>query len=383
MRFRARLHYFLIFFILVAIVPVRADSIVSQGPCDVQLLSDHSGEEIAKSAGLHYLQSYSPGISRFFENTDAGQIVLYHDPSGNLITDPDELARIKSLRIPVVYQNVWISPDPLSHIQATAIDSKRRTQYRYHPRWIQAKAAIKFSRMVEFGNALPEIHEEELRNLAESQMSKDKVLAAIAWVMEKTAIRVGSDDYARDNGTYGLTTFLKTHVTINGNRITFHFIGKSSVEHLIDLEDEKVGPVIHDLLLEPGEKLFQYLGDDGKPHSISAAMLNNYLEEVSGGHFTAKDFRTWIGTVTATETLLAKPIAGSDKDVEANILAAVDAAADRLGNSRSVARKNYIEPAIFEAYRDRARFEQAKQQLLTELADSRPLAERLVLLLLK
>ena len=338
------------------------------------------GPQVAENAGLHYLESYPDGITR----TEIKGQWVYRGPNGKAITDADELSRIESLQIPKVYHDVWISNDPLSHIQAIAKDEKGRTQYRYHPLWKDAKKKIKFARMIEFGDALPKIHEQEANDLASHGLPKNKVLAAVAIIMEKTGIRVGSQEYALENETYGLTTFLKDHAKVDGDKVTFHFIGKASKEHEIDFIDPKIAELVKNLNKTPDKSLFQFQDQTGAYHAVNANMLNNYLAEAADGHFTAKDFRTWMGTMTAAKTLLEKPTPTTDAAIKKDILDAIDSAADRLGNTRSVARDNYIEPTILSTYQDAPKiFAMAKAKALKPSNDGKTPEERLVMFLLK
>lgn len=299
-------------------------------------------EAAAEKAGLHYLftSSRGPGIKRL----KLGKKYAYYTPSGKRITSESEIARINALQIPPGYHDIWISPDPDSHIQALAKDAKNRGQYRYHPKWIAFQKEEKFSRMQEFGESLPQIRAHVRANLAAE--SAEGTLAAIVRTLDETGIRIGNEEYAKTNSTYGLTTLRKSHVKVEGNSVTFTFRGKSSKDHSISVADAALARKIRALLRLPGRNLFQAPKAGGGYRAVSSGEVNDYLKTIGNGQFTAKDFRTWSGTVTAAQALLK---AGGKGEV--NIKAAIQAASEKLGNTPSIAEKSYIHPAVLEEYR--------------------------------
>ena len=300
----------------------------------------------ARAAGLRYVSDRQPGLRRL--KTAKG--FRYLDPDGQPVRDKETLARIKSLVIPPAWIDVWITKHPNGHLQATGRDARGRKQSRYHPRWRETRDETKYERMALFAQALPKIRERVDHDLTLPGMPRDKVLATIIRLMEETHIRVGNTEYARDNGSYGLTTMRNKHVEIHGSKITFDFKGKSGVHHAIDLTDKRLARIIKRCEEIPGYELFQYLDHDGNHHHIDSHDVNEYLREITGEHFTAKDFRTWAGSVLAGEML--RQIGGFENATQAkkNVLQAITAVAARLGNTPSVCRKCYVHPAVLESY---------------------------------
>lgn len=300
----------------------------------------------AKDAGLRYVSDLQPGILR----KRSGRGFRYIGTDGAAVRDPETLARIKSLAIPPAWTDVWICPNPKGHLQATGRDSKRRKQSKYHPRWREVRDETKYERMALFGAVLPSIRERVERDLALPDLPREKVLATIVRLMETTLIRVGNAEYAHSNHSYGLTTMRGRHVHIKGSTVVFNFQGKSGVRHAIDMNDCRLAKIIrrcHDL---PGYELFQYLDDEGERHSIDSADVNEYLREITGQDFTAKDFRTWAGTVLACMSLREFDPFDSDAQAKKNVLRAIETVAERLGNTPSVCRKCYVHPAVLESY---------------------------------
>jgi DNA topoisomerase-1 len=273
-------------------------------------------------------------------------------PDGRSIRDKDILQRIKSLAIPPAWTDVWICPDPLGHLQAVGRDARRRKQYRYHPRWREVRDETKYYRMIGFAKALPGIRRKTERHLRGTRLTREKVLALVVRLLEKTLIRVGNDEYARDNRSFGLTTLRDGHVNVSGPRVRFSFRGKSGIEHDIDLADRRLAHAIKACRDIPGYDLFQYYDEDGERHPVGSADVNAYLQEVTGQDYTSKDFRTWAGTVLAAQMLRDLEKVDSDTKAKKNIVSAVEAVAKRLGNTKAVCRKCYIHPAIFDAYLD-------------------------------
>jgi len=302
--------------------------------------------ESAKEAGLRYVSDSKPGISR----RRAGKGFRYFDADGKPIRDKATLARIRSLVIPPAWKDVWICSLANGHLQVTGRDAKGRKQSRYHPRWREVRDATKYERMLLFGSALREMRERVEQDLALAGLPRNKVLAAIVRLMELTQIRVGNEEYARTNGSYGLTTLRGRHVTVEGSRVRFKFLGKSGVKHNVEFSDRRLARIVQRCQDIPGHELFEYLDDEGQPHTIGSSDVNDYLREVSRQDFTAKDFRTWAGTVFACMTLRTMEAYTSETQAKKNVVAAIKCVAERLGNTPAVCRKSYIHPRILEAY---------------------------------
>ena len=301
-----------------------------------------------KSATLHFSSRLKLGIHR----EKRGKNFIYRLPNGKLLSKKSEIARIKSLAIPPAYQDVWISPDPKGHIQAVGRDARKRLQYRYHPKWRELRDQSKYNRTLAFAKALPSIRRHTANDLRRSGLDKRKVVAAVVQLLEKTLIRVGNDEYARTNKSYGLTTLQDRHVKVKGAKIHFVFRGKSGVNHTIDLEDKRLSRIVKNCQDLPGYDLFQYRGEDGKPHDIVSQDINEYLHEVAGEEFTAKDFRTWAGTVLAAKALHELQIEAKGVMLKSHIVKAVESVSKKLGNTKAICRKCYVHPAIFESYLD-------------------------------
>lgn len=302
----------------------------------------------ARAAALRYVTDADPGIKRI----KAGKNFNYVDPKGRRITDTDTLARIRALAIPPAWTDVWICPHATGHIQAVGRDARGRKQYRYHARWRETRDETKYHKMIDFARALPQIRLAVRRHLAKPGLPREKVLAAVVSIMEKTLIRVGNDEYANSNQSYGLTTLHDKHARLSGKKVRFEFRGKSGVEHEIDLEDPKLTEIVRKCRDLPGEELFQYLDDNDQVRDITSADVNTYLREISGGDFTAKDFRTWAGTVLAARALQEFESFDSKAQAKKNIVHAIERVAMRLGNTKAVCRKCYIHPAIINSYMD-------------------------------
>ncbi len=300
----------------------------------------------ARAAGLRYTPDVGPGITR----RRAGKGWSYIDPDGAVIRDPQELQRIRALVIPPAWTDVWINPDPRGHIQATGRDARGRKQYRYHDEWRATRDETKFSRMIAFGEALPRIRARVAVDLELPGLPREKTLAIAVHLLDEALIRVGNAEYARDNGSYGLTTLRDDHVDISGSTVHFTFRGKSGKTHEINIRDRRVARIISRMQDLPGEHLFQYLDEDGTPHVIGSEDVNAYLQEIAGEAFTAKDFRTWGGTVLAARSLRDLGTFESQAAMRTNIVAAIDEVAARLGNTRAVCRSAYIHPAVLLGY---------------------------------
>jgi DNA topoisomerase-1 len=304
--------------------------------------------EAAHAAGLRYYTDARPGIRR----KRAGKNFTYLDPKGARVTDKNTMARIKSLAIPPAWTDVWICPSPNGHLQATGRDAKGRKQYRYHPRWREVRDETKYTRMIAFAETLPIIRDATDRELSAHTLSREKVLATVVQLLDETAIRVGNEEYARENQSFGLTTLRARHVEVDGSEIHFHFRGKSGKEHVIDVRDRRLARALRRLQDLPGQEVFQYLASDGELHSVDSGDVNDYLRQITGDNFTAKDFRTWHGTVSAAAALYASGPADTATEARRSITAAVELAANHLGNTPAICRKSYVHPAVLDAYTD-------------------------------
>ncbi len=319
----------------------------------------------AKAAGLRYVSDTKPGIRR----KRSGKGFRYVDAEDTPVRDKEVLARIKSLVIPPAWTDVWICPNPRGHLQVTGRDARGRKQSRYHTRWREVRDETKYERMLIFGEALPGIRERVDHDLALPGLSRAKVLATLVRLMETTFIRVGNAEYARDNHSYGLTTMRNRHVHIDGSTVTFEFQGKSGVKHAIDLNDRRLAKIVKRCQDIPGYELFQYLDSDGSHHTVDSADVNEYLREISKEHFTAKDFRTWAGTVLAGMMLREFEAFESETQAKKNIVQAIKEVAARLGNTPSVCRKCYVHPLVIESYLSGAMIETVKQRIEQEIAE--------------
>jgi DNA topoisomerase-1 len=302
----------------------------------------------ARAAGLHYATDRNPGITR----RRRGRAFQYYRPDGRRVTRASDLDRIRRLAIPPAWQRVWIAPDPLGHLQATGIDARGRKQYRYHPRWREVRDETKYGRMIEFGLALPSIRRRTAADLRRDGLPREKVLAAVVRLLEKTFIRVGNDEYARQNHSFGLTTMRDGHVKVNGSTVKFLFRGKSGVEHDLELDDRRLARIVKQCRDLPGQELFQYRDDSGRVVDVGSADVNAYLQAITGRDFTSKDFRTWAGTVLAATLLAEHASAESASGAKKTIVRIVEQVAARLGNTKAVCRKCYIHPAVLDAFLD-------------------------------
>lgn len=299
----------------------------------------------AKALDLAYITDKEPGITR----KKTGEKFQYLD-NGKVIRDENILLRIKRLVIPPAWQKVWISPVENGHLQATGLDTLNRKQYIYHPSWTDVRNHAKFAHLYEFGQALPMIRERLQKDLRKHGLPVEKVLAAAVSIIQATCIRVGSNFYEQLYGSYGLTTLKDKHVTITADRVRFCFRGKKRVQHDIVLQDKQLANIVKQCRDVPGQNLFQYYGSDGKRHRIDSGMVNNYIREISGGKFTAKDFRTWVGSLHALQNFNELVAATTQAAIKRNIVAVLDAVAKRLGNTRSVCKKYYVHPVIIDHY---------------------------------
>jgi DNA topoisomerase I len=302
--------------------------------------------ESAQAAGLRYVSATQPGIRR----KKAGKGFAYVGTDGKTIRDSKELARIRSLAIPPAYTDVWICPNPTGHIQATGRDARSRKQYRYHPKWREVRDETKFGRMLAFSDTLPKIRERVERDLDRQGLPREKVLATVVRLLESTGIRVGNDEYAKANRSYGLTTLQDRHVEISGSNLRFEFRGKSGKTHAVNLNDRRLARIVQRCQALPGEDLFQYVDDEEVRQTVGSGDVNDYIREISGQEFTAKDFRTWAGTLLAVSALSEVGAWSTQRQAKSNVLKAIDRVAEQLNNTRAVCRKYYVHPAVFETY---------------------------------
>jgi DNA topoisomerase-1 len=318
----------------------------------------------ARAAGLRYVSDDRPGIRR----KRAGKGFSYIGPDGAPIRDEETLRRIKSLAIPPAWQDVWICPHPNGHLQATGRDAKGRKQYRYHPRWRATRDETKYERMIAFGRALPHIRERVEHDMGLPGLPREKVLATVVRLLETTLIRVGNQEYAKANRSFGLTTMRDRHVEVDGATLRFEFRGKSGIRHSVDLHDRRLARIVKRCRDLPGYELFQYLDDAGQRQTIDSADVNDYLRAISGEDFTAKDFRTWAGTVLAALALQEFESFDSQAQAKRNIVGAIQNVAERLGNTPAICRKSYVHPAVIDAYLEGAMLDSLRQRTEQELS---------------
>ena len=321
--------------------------------------------ESAKAVGLRYVADDIPGIER---QRSGEKGFTYVGADGKTLRDPDEIHRIDSLAIPPAYDQVWICPFKNGHLQATGRDAKGRKQYRYHPLWRSIRDQTKFTRIVAFSQSLPDLRRRLDHDLSKSGLPKPKVLAAIVKLMELTRIRVGNEEYAKTNHSYGITTLHHEHVETHGSKIQFHFRGKSGVDHDIEVSDRRLAKIVKRCQEIPGQELFQYIAEDGHPQDITSTDVNDYLREITGHDFTAKDFRTWAGTVLAASNLVEIGIFTSQTAAKKNIAQALKTVASHLGNRPATCRKYYVHPAVLDAYMD-ASLHEVMQQFVEVVAE--------------
>ena len=302
----------------------------------------------AEEAGLQYVSDERPGYRRKAK----GKHFEYLDTEGKSIRDKQRLLRIKRLAIPPAWTDVWICPSPNGHIQATGRDARGRKQYRYHERWREVRDENKFDRLVQFAKALPNIRRRVVQDLKLPGLPRRKVLATIVRLLERTFIRIGNEEYARENKSFGLTTLKNRHVKVRGAQMRFRFRGKSKRQHEVDVTDRRVAKVIAKCQDLPGQDLFQYVDEDGEVQDTTSQDVNDYLRQIAGEDFTAKDFRTWGGTVLAAIALSTQEEFQTKKEAKSNIKTAICAVAELLGNTPAVCRKCYVHPVIVEAYLD-------------------------------
>ncbi len=302
----------------------------------------------ARTAGLRYVSDSEAGIRRVMGTLG----FKFLDQHGKVIRNPDQLGRIRKLAVPPAWTDVWICRDARGHLQATGRDVKGRKQYRYHVDWRACRDETKYDRMQAFAAALPAIRQRTDADLSRPGLPREKVLATVVQLLEKSLIRVGNEEYARENHSFGLTTLQDKHVEVKGSTLRFEFKGKSGVRHCVDVNDRRLAKIARQCRDLPGQELFQFIDDSGKRQDVTSSDVNAYLKELSGEDFTAKDFRTWAGTVLAATALREFEKVDSMAQAKKNVLRAIEAVAGLLGNTRTVCRKSYIHPAIIDSYMD-------------------------------
>ncbi|HTF81713.1 MAG TPA: hypothetical protein VL947_08305 [Cytophagales bacterium] len=303
-------------------------------------------QQCAEEIGLRYVSDAGKGISR--ERT--GETFTYRDGKGALITDEKTLARIKSLRIPPAWQQVWICPSAKGHLQATGIDAKARKQYIYHPDWSKARCENKFDKMYDFGKVLPKIRKEVEKDLKIKKLNRDKVLATVVGLLDHTLIRIGNKAYEKANKSFGLTTLKDRHMKALGKKVVFEFVGKKGVKQCIEVTDSKLAAIVKKCRDIPGYPLFQYFDEAGNRQAIQSEDVNSYLKTITGHEITAKDFRTWGASSFAVKLLETLEVPDTQKDLKTNINTVVKSVAGKLGNTVSVCKKHYLHPIVVEAY---------------------------------
>ena len=355
---------------------VRGFSVVVMNAISFDL---HDYAAHAQASGLRYVSDAVPGYTR----RRFGKAFVFYDKKGERIREESEIIRIRKLAIPPAYKNVWICPHPNGHIQATGIDAKGRKQYRYHADWRACRDATKFTHMLAFGAALPQIRATVATHMAQRGLSREKVLATVVALLEKTLIRVGNDEYARNNGSYGLTTLRDEHVAVEGTTIRFRFKGKSGKEWNLKLNDRRIARVVRACADIEGQELFKYVDADGTVRDVGSGDVNRYLREITGQPFTAKDFRTWTGTVLAAMALRGFEACDSQAQAKKNVVAAIEGVSKRLGNTPSVCRKCYVHPDVINTYLDGSLADVLREEIEAVEAEGLDADERRVLRFLK
>jgi len=301
-----------------------------------------------RDEGLIYSSDAQPGIARLRR----GRGFKYRDPEGKKVRDAAVLGRIRALAVPPAWTDVWVCASPRGHVQATGRDARRRKQFRYHPRWTALRDANKYSRLIGFCRVMPRIRRRVARDLRRPGLSHEKVVATVVKLMEMTLIRVGNDEYARQNGSFGLTTLRDRHAKVRGGTVLLRFRGKSGKEVEAEVTDRRVARVVKQSQELPGQELFAYIDDSGERRTVSSQDVNDYIRETTGADYTAKDFRTWAGTVLAAVALGEAEGFESETEAKHNVVKAIDRVARRLGNTRAVARRSYVHPAVLDSYFD-------------------------------
>jgi len=320
----------------------------------------------AEAINLVYVTDSAPGIAR----RRKGKNFSYYIAEKKIL-DKNEIKRIKSLVLPPAWEDVWICALQNGHLQATGLDTKRRKQYRYHPDWNILRNHTKFYRLLDFGKVLPAIRLQLEKDLSSVALTEDKVLAAVVMLMERTNIRIGNNVYEKLYGSFGLTTLKDKHVEVKGHDIKFSFKGKKGIQHTISLKNKKLSAIVQQCKDIPGKELFQYYDDEGNRHTIDSGMVNEYLKKISGADFTAKDFRTWAGTVNAFLAFKETGFAETATETKKNIVEVLDKVAAQLGNTRTVCKKYYVHPVIITMYEDKSLEKYFKELEEIEVNDSK------------
>jgi DNA topoisomerase-1 len=344
-----------------------------------RLTETASPADFAREAGLRYSSDERPGITR----KKRGTAFVFLDAKGEAVRDKEVLGRIKRLAIPPAWTQVWICPDADGHLQATGYDARRRKQYRYHPYWRQVRDENKFGRMMEFGRKLPALRQRLAEHMRQPGLPKEKVLATVVKLLEATLIRVGNDEYAKANRSFGLTTMRDHHARVKGARITFQFRGKSGKDHKIHVEDAELAKIVKKCQELPDQEIFAYLDADGNWHDVKSQDVNAYLREAMGEGFTAKDFRTWSGTVLAAIALRELTGFTTKKEAKANIVKAIESVSKMLGNTPTICRKCYVHPQVLESYLEGSTISSIRQRTAEKASHALRPEEKAVMSLLK
>jgi DNA topoisomerase I len=342
-------------------IPGEQRDALFESAADVLTIVDP--KDAAESAGLRYVSDARPGISR----RKSGKGFSYIRADGSKLSD---LRRIKALAIPPAWADVWICPTPDGHIQATGRDAKGRKQYRYHPRFREVREGTKYEHVVEFADALPDIREKIRQHMALRGLPREKVLATVVHLLESTLIRVGNDDYAKQNNSYGLTTLKNRHVAVDGNEVRFRFTGKSGKQWSLRVKDRRVAKIIRACQELPGQELLQYIDEEGNTQHVTSSDVNAYLKEITGKDITAKDFRTWAGTVLAAMALSEMASFDSAAQAKRNLRSAIEKVAARLGNTPTICRKCYVHPEVLSSYMDGNLLFEIKSEVEDELRNA-------------
>ncbi len=332
---------------------------------DYAFTSPDAARDFAKQEGLHYITDSRPGFTRVKKGSD----FIYLDKGGKTVQDEKTLERIKAIGIPPAYDKVWISPFANGHIQATGVDAKGRKQYRYHTKWRAVRDETKFQHILHFGEVLPAIRKTIQEHLKLPGLPREKVMATVISLLEKTMIRVGNAEYAKNNDSYGLTTMRRKHVKLSGDTIKFEFTGKSGKAWKLSVADRRIAKIVKQCADIPGYELFKYVADDGSQKDVTSSDVNAYLREISGEHFTAKDFRTWSGTLLAAMALNEFEKYDSATQAKKNVVAAIESVAKTLGNTPAICRKCYVHPEVLNAYMDGDLAEMVRVEINKKLKD--------------
>jgi DNA topoisomerase I len=345
------------------------------------LKADKDYEKAAKAVNLIYVRDNMPGIQRLKKGKGFSYII-----EDRTLRDQLEIKRIKKLAIPPAWTEVWICPAENGHIQATGLDLRKRKQYRYHSLWAHVRSETKFHRLYEFGKLLPQLREQLEADLRIKELNQDKVLATVISLMERTYIRIGNSSYEKLYGSYGLTTLKDKHVSINGDKMRFAFRGKKGIQHDITLKNKKLARTVEQCRDIPGKELFQYYDESGSRRIIESGMVNEYIKKSTGKDFSAKDFRTWAGSVHALETLCTLSDVISEAERKKNIVAVLDSVSKKLGNSRSICKKYYVHPGLIRLYEENnfSKYARSLDQIeMTEESSGLTPSEKVLLKILK